>query len=32
VWENLIKKRARGGAQSFEDWGTKKDEETSLAA
>ena len=32
VWENLVKKRARGGAQSFEDWGTPKDESEKLAA
>jgi len=24
VWTNLIKNRAKGGAQSFEDWGTKE--------
>jgi MoaA/NifB/PqqE/SkfB family radical SAM enzyme len=29
VWEYLVKKRASGGAQSFEDWGTKKDESES---
>lgn len=32
VWEYLVKKRAKGGAQSFEDWGTEKNDRESLAA
>jgi MoaA/NifB/PqqE/SkfB family radical SAM enzyme len=29
VWTNLVTNRAKGGAQSFEDWGTKEQEKQS---